>query len=98
LKLVCDRFSNFDPIILKILAKAQNCIKWTTATGALLKGWTSKSGKAVLLGDAAHAMVPDAGQVWLYHLKVIIHSTLSRKFPGSYARHRRLSGIGRISF
>jgi salicylate hydroxylase len=63
LEVVRSNFSNFDPTLQKVLAKAQCCIKWTTATGAPLARWTSNSGKIVLLGDAAHAMLPDAAQV-----------------------------------
>ena len=96
LEVIRGRFSNFDPTIRKLLAKSQSCVKWTTATVPPLKRWTSISGKVVLLGDAAHAMLPDAGQVRYNSPVTLTHA--KREFPGSFTIHRRCSSIGRISF
>lgn len=43
----------------------EKTVKWPLLTGTLLKNWTV--GKLVILGDAAHAMVPYMSQGWLSH-------------------------------
>jgi len=57
-----DRFKDFDPAIVTILAEATTCWKWRLAESATLPSWTSESGTVVLLGDSCHAMLPFAGQ------------------------------------
>jgi 2-polyprenyl-6-methoxyphenol hydroxylase-like FAD-dependent oxidoreductase len=57
-----NRFKDFDPAIVTILAKATSCWKWRLAESAALPSWTSESGTVVLLGDSCHAMLPFAGQ------------------------------------
>jgi salicylate hydroxylase len=57
-----ERFKDFDPAIVAILAKATSCWKWRLAESAALPSWTSESGMVVLLGDSCHAMLPFAGQ------------------------------------
>ncbi|KAM3419820.1 hypothetical protein BST61_g3151 [Cercospora zeina] len=52
------KFQDFDPALQGVLAKAQDCCKsWALAEVPRLPRWTSKSGKAVLIGDAAHGML-----------------------------------------
>jgi salicylate hydroxylase len=64
IELVRRQYSSFDPAIIgKLLERAEACLKWTTSRLAPLPGWTSHNGKVVLIGDAAHALLPDAGQV-----------------------------------
>lgn len=59
------RLDVFDPALRACLVKAQGCTKWRIAEGPALARWTSQNGRIVLLGDAAHAMLPSAGQVSL---------------------------------
>lgn len=56
-------YANFDPVIQKVLSKVSDCLKWKLADLPPLPKWVSKSGKVVLIGDAAHAMVPYLAQV-----------------------------------
>ena len=55
-------YAEFDPVIQKVLAKVTSCLRWTLADLPPLPSWLSKSGKVVLIGDAAHAMVPFLAQ------------------------------------
>ena len=55
-------YAEFDPVIQKVIAKVTSCWRWTLADLPQLPSWVSKSGKVVLIGDAAHAMVPFLAQ------------------------------------
>lgn len=56
-------YSHFDPVIQKILTKVKSCLKWKLADLPPLPSWVSPSGRVVLIGDAAHAMLPYLAQV-----------------------------------
>lgn len=51
------RFHDFDPVAKSILSKARDCKSWALAEVPRLPRWRSKSGKVVLIGDAAHGML-----------------------------------------
>lgn len=51
------QFRDFDPLVQAILAEARDCKSWALAEVPRLPRWTSRSGKVVLLGDAAHGML-----------------------------------------
>lgn len=53
---------DFCPLVLSLLRLIETCSKWTIAEVPPLKQWYSDSGRAVLLGDAAHAMSPHLAQ------------------------------------
>ena len=55
-------FADFDPIIKRVLGKVKGCLKWKLADLPPLPSWVSESGRVVLIGDAAHAMVPYMAQ------------------------------------
>lgn len=57
-----ETYSQFDPLIRKVIGKVTSCLRWTLADLPPLPTWLSKSGKVVLIGDAAHAMVPFLAQ------------------------------------
>lgn len=57
------RYSEFDPFIHKTLDTSESCSKWRVAEVPHLSRWSSENGRIVLLGDAAHAMMPHAEQV-----------------------------------
>ena len=45
-----------------MLSKVDKLQKWPLMTGAAQKGWVSRSNKLLILGDAAHAMIPFMSQ------------------------------------
>jgi salicylate hydroxylase len=51
-------FADWDPLLVRVLKKIQDCLKWNLADLPLLDTWRSKSGKVVLIGDASHATLP----------------------------------------
>jgi salicylate hydroxylase len=55
-------FSDFSPLVRKLTSLVDKCAKWTIAEITELNTWSSRSGRTVLLGDAAHAMSPHAAQ------------------------------------
>lgn len=55
-------YADFDPIIKRVLGKVKGCLKWKLADLPTLPSWVSESGRVVLIGDAAHAMVPYLAQ------------------------------------
>ena len=55
-------YADFSPMIRKILSKVTSCLRWTLADLPLLESWLWKSGKVVLVWDAADAMVPSLAQ------------------------------------
>ncbi|KAK2749286.1 hypothetical protein FQN55_003611 [Onygenales sp. PD_40] len=57
-----SHYANFDPIIQKVLTLVGGCLKWKLADLPPLPNWVSAGGKVVLIGDAAHAMVPYLAQ------------------------------------
>jgi salicylate hydroxylase len=55
-------FSDFNPLVRKLTGLVGEFAKWTIAEIPELSTWSSRSGRTVLLGDAAHAMSPHAAQ------------------------------------
>lgn len=55
-------FSDFNPITRAYLHRIEHAEKWQIAVGPALDTWRSEHGRVVLLGDAAHAMIPHAAQ------------------------------------
>ncbi|PLB39666.1 FAD/NAD(P)-binding domain-containing protein [Aspergillus candidus] len=53
-------FGGWDPRLTKIIGFIDKTIKWPLLTGAPMSRWAS--GKTVILGDAAHAMLPYMSQ------------------------------------
>jgi salicylate hydroxylase len=51
-------FLGWDPKLTKIINMIEKTLKWPLVSGVPLENWVSKSGKALILGDAAHGMVP----------------------------------------
>lgn len=55
-------FDDFDPVLKRVLGKVKGCLKWKLADLPPLPKWVSESGRVILIGDAAHAMVPYLAQ------------------------------------
>jgi salicylate hydroxylase len=55
-------FQDWDPKLLKIIGMIEKTMKWPLMTVPSMQRWISDSGKLVVLGDAAHAMVPYMSQ------------------------------------
>ncbi|KAH7268004.1 hypothetical protein MRS44_011714 [Fusarium solani] len=55
-------FENWDPKLSKVIGMIKHTIKWPLMSGCRLPTWISRSQKVVILGDAAHAMVPYMSQ------------------------------------
>lgn len=53
-----QHFKGWDPRLLKVINMVRETLKWPLLSGMPLSRWVSKSGKLVIIGDAAHAMVP----------------------------------------
>jgi len=52
-----QEFKEFDKVLGRVLSHANDVKKWRLAEIPRLPRWTSKSGKVVLVGDSAHAML-----------------------------------------
>lgn len=59
---LCRRFANWEPRVRKLCALTGDFRKWRLCDLASLPTWTHPSGKAVLLGDACHPMLPYLAQ------------------------------------
>lgn len=55
-------YRNFDPVVQRLLTKVKLVLKWTLADLPQLPRWVSELGKVVIIGDAAHAMLPYLAQ------------------------------------
>lgn len=53
----------------KVISKIEKLQKWPLMEGAAQKGWVSRSNKLLILGDAAHAMIPFMPQGMLFGLQ-----------------------------
>ena len=68
--------SDFEPRVRKMaeLVKPEDCFLWKIAHLPTLKSWVSESRRVVLIGDAAHAMVPHFGAVCFFVLLSVFDS------------------------
>ncbi|KAK1996669.1 FAD binding domain-containing protein [Colletotrichum falcatum] len=55
-------FQGWDSQLTKIIGLIDTTIKWPLMGGTLLENWVADSGRLVILGDAAHAMLPYMSQ------------------------------------
>ncbi|KAH6668253.1 hypothetical protein B0J14DRAFT_488643, partial [Halenospora varia] len=55
-------FVGWDPRLTKVINMIDSTLKWPLLSGAPLVTWIAPSNKVLLMGDAAHAMVPYMSQ------------------------------------
>lgn len=55
-------FEGWDPRLQKVISMVKSSMKWKLLTGSRLSRWVHASNKLILLGDAAHAMLPYMSQ------------------------------------
>lgn len=81
-------FKDFAHVIQKALSYVKEAHVWRMQE-TLAPSWVSKSGKVVLAGDAAHAVLPYVGQVNLFPSKDRLSSNNTYREDGD--RRRRNS-------
>ena len=73
-----NEYQGWDPTLQKVIACMEpNPGKWRLNDRELLSQWSHLNGKVVLLGDAAHAMLPHQGRP----VALCQHSTLILMIP-----------------
>ncbi|SPO05579.1 probable 2-polyprenyl-6-methoxyphenol hydroxylase and related FAD-dependent oxidoreductases [Cephalotrichum gorgonifer] len=55
-------FSGWDKTLTKLINMIDSTMKWPLSTGSKIERWIHPSNKLLMLGDAAHAMVPYMSQ------------------------------------
>jgi len=55
-------FVGWDPKLTKVIGMIDSTLKWPLLSASPLKTWIAPSNKVVIMGDAAHAMVPYMSQ------------------------------------
>ncbi|KAF7561515.1 hypothetical protein G7046_g2624 [Stylonectria norvegica] len=55
-------FDGWDPKLQKIISLIEHALKWPLLGGSRLETWLAPSHKLIVLGDAAHAMLPYMSQ------------------------------------
>ncbi|KAG1752292.1 monooxygenase [Suillus paluster] len=59
---VLDIVKDWDPRCAAVISKAPSCIDWKILVHDPLPTWVSKSGRVLLIGDAAHPFLPTSMQ------------------------------------
>lgn len=59
---LCHRFEDWEPRVRKLCSLTGDFMRWRLCDLANLSTWSHPSGKAVLLGDACHPMLPYLAQ------------------------------------
>lgn len=82
---VKSKFADFEPRIASLLdlARPENCYTWRFSDLPPLEKWSNENGKMVIVGDAAHAMLPYTNQVSPSPLQFYRRSSLPLPFQGA---------------
>lgn len=59
---LCKRFANWEPRVQKLCSLTRDFMKWRLCDLPILSTWVHPSGKACLLGDSCHPMLPYLAQ------------------------------------
>ncbi|KAL3421401.1 FAD binding domain-containing protein [Phlyctema vagabunda] len=57
-----NEFTGWDSSLTKVINMIDKTLKWPLVSGSRLPTWTASSSKVIIIGDAAHAMVPYMSQ------------------------------------
>ncbi|PSK58622.1 Kynurenine 3-monooxygenase [Elsinoe australis] len=57
-----EAFEKWDPRLIRVIDKIESAAKWPLMKVPTIRKWVSRSGHLVVLGDAAHAMLPYMSQ------------------------------------
>jgi salicylate hydroxylase len=57
-----EHFKGWDPTLTKVIDMVKTTLKWPLVSGSALSRWIAPSNKLLIMGDAAHAMVPYMSQ------------------------------------
>ncbi|ETS86813.1 hypothetical protein PFICI_00641 [Pestalotiopsis fici W106-1] len=57
-----SEFNDFDPVVRQLLGMVESAQRWQLQNLPPLDKWTTQSARCLLIGDAAHAMVPFLAQ------------------------------------
>jgi salicylate hydroxylase len=90
-------FKDWDPALIELLNFAGQAKTWRLAYTTPDLDWVSKSGRTVLIGDAAHAMLPHAMAVSLNIFDAPILIILLMRISGGHDSSRRWCFPGRMS-
>lgn len=81
---LCRRFAAWEPRVRKLCALTGAFRKWRLCDLPPLRTWAHPSGKAVLLGDACHPMLPylAQGAAQAFEDAAVLRQVLARPGPG----------------
>jgi len=57
-----EYFSGWDPSLTKVIGMIEKTLKWPLLNGSHLERWVAPNNKMLIIGDAAHAMLPYMSQ------------------------------------
>lgn len=69
-----NNFAGWDPCLVKVINMIESTTKWPLLSGKTLQQWVHSKKRLVILGDAAHAMLPYMSQGEQFELILVAES------------------------